>query len=38
MKENDLIHQYFGIDYEMVYNAIQNDLPILKNEISRLLK
>lgn len=35
---NVLIHQYFGIDYEMVYNAIQNDLPILKNEINRLLK
>jgi len=35
---NVLIHQYFGIDYQMVYNAIQNDIPILKNEISRLLK
>jgi uncharacterized protein with HEPN domain len=35
---NVLIHQYFGIDYQMVYNAIQNDIPMLKNEISRLLK
>lgn len=35
---NVLIHQYFGVDYEMVYNAIQKDLPILKIEINKLLK
>jgi uncharacterized protein with HEPN domain len=35
---NILIHQYFGVDYIMVYNAIQNDLPLLKKEVSQLLK
>jgi uncharacterized protein with HEPN domain len=35
---NVLIHQYFGVDYEMVYNTIQNDLPELKSKVKSLLK
>lgn len=27
---NVLIHQYFGVDYSMVYNAIKKDVPSLK--------
>ncbi|HMV41012.1 MAG TPA: DUF86 domain-containing protein [Leptospiraceae bacterium] len=34
---NVLIHQYFGIDYELVYNTILQDLPDLKKEVSRLI-
>ena len=35
---NVLIHQYFGVDYEMVYNTIQNDLPELKSKVKSLLE
>jgi uncharacterized protein with HEPN domain len=35
---NVLIHQYFGIDFQMVYNSVQNDLPVLKKEVLRLLE
>lgn len=34
---NFLIHDYFGIDDEIVWDAIQNELPILKEQISRIL-
>ncbi|HZE84868.1 MAG TPA: DUF86 domain-containing protein [Puia sp.] len=33
-----LIHHYFGIDYETVYNTVKNDLPQLKEWIDILLK
>ncbi len=33
-----LIHHYFGIDYELVWNTINEDLPILKREISLIIK
>jgi len=33
-----LIHQYFGIDYESVWNTIQRDIPELHHEISRIIK
>ena len=26
---NILVHEYFGVDLEFVWNAIQNDLPVL---------
>jgi len=32
-----LIHHYFGVDYEAVYETVRQDLPVLKREIRRLL-
>ncbi len=32
-----LIHDYFGIDYDIVLDAIANDIPELYHEIKRLL-
>lgn len=33
-----LAHEYFGIDLEILWDIIENKLPELKKEISRLLK
>lgn len=33
-----LIHEYFGVDNEIVWDIIRHKLPALKNEISDLLK
>jgi len=33
-----LIHEYFGIDEEIVWDIIQNKLPSLKKKISKLMK
>ena len=35
---NKLIHEYFGIDNEIVWNTIKEDIPVLKQEILRILK
>jgi uncharacterized protein with HEPN domain len=32
-----LVHQYFGIDLDEVWNTARNDLPHLKEEIFRIL-
>ncbi len=32
-----LIHHYFGIDYEIVWDIITNELPDLQNEINRII-
>jgi uncharacterized protein with HEPN domain len=32
-----LIHDYFGIDYEIVFDAINNDIPVLYSEIQRII-
>ena len=34
---NVLVHDYFGIDHEAVWLAVQRDLPRLKTEIHALL-
>ena len=34
---NVLIHQYFGIDYQMVYNSLIKDMPVLKSKIAEIL-
>jgi uncharacterized protein with HEPN domain len=31
-----IVHQYFGIDLDEVWNTARNDLPRLKDEISRI--
>ena len=33
-----LIHHYFGVDYEMVFNTIKNDLPKLDAIIKSMIK
>ena len=33
-----LIHDYFGVDIEKVWLTVQNDIPVLKKQISRILK
>ena len=33
-----LAHEYFGIDIEILWDIVENKLPDLKKEISRLLK
>ncbi len=34
---NILIHEYFGIDLDAVWNTIERDLPILKQKIHQIL-
>lgn len=33
-----LIHDYFGVDVEKVWDTAQEDLPVLKDQISKILK
>ncbi len=33
-----LIHGYFGIDYELVWDVITNKVPRLEQEIAELLR
>jgi len=35
---NILVHGYFEIDTDIVWNAVQRDLPLLEPAIERLLK
>lgn len=35
---NNLIHEYFGVDKQEVWNTAKEDLPALKKEIEILLK
>ena len=35
---NKLIHQYFGVNLDLVWETIKTKLPELKNQISRILK
>lgn len=32
-----LIHAYFGVDLNLVWNTIKNRIPRLKNEISKII-
>ena len=33
-----LIHDYFGVDYDIVWDIIKNELPELQAEINRIIK
>lgn len=33
-----LIHEYFGVDISIVWDVVENKLPGLKKEVSRLLR
>ncbi len=35
---NLLIHEYFGVDAEIVFNTIKNDLPLLRDVVSTIIK
>ena len=35
---NKLIHEYFEVDIEIVWNVCQNDLPELKATLAEILK
>ncbi|MBM4347393.1 MAG: DUF86 domain-containing protein, partial [Deltaproteobacteria bacterium] len=32
-----LIHEYFGVDHEIIWDIIQNKLPLLKEQIRQML-
>ncbi len=33
-----LIHQYFGINYERIWDIVKNKIPVLKEQIESILK
>lgn len=33
-----LIHDYFGVDYELVWDVVQNKIPSLRNAIEEILR
>jgi len=35
---NLLIHEYFGVDHEIIWNTIKVDVPALKNIIAQMLR
>jgi len=32
-----LIHDYFGVDYELVWDVVQNRIPALRNQVASML-
>ena len=34
---NVLVHEYFGIDYKVIWNSIQENLPTLKKHLQGIL-
>jgi len=34
---DEMIHEYFGVDLEIIWNAIQHDLPILRKKMDEFL-
>jgi uncharacterized protein with HEPN domain len=35
---NVLVHHYFGIDYEQIWDTVMIDIPALKKEIMKIVK
>ncbi len=33
-----LIHEYFGVDYEIVWKTLKEDIPLLKEVIEKILR
>ena len=33
-----LIHDYFGVDYDIVYDTVKNDIPELHHELQRIIE
>jgi uncharacterized protein with HEPN domain len=34
---NRVIHEYFGVDLEIVWSVVSNDLPPLKSEVKQII-
>ncbi len=34
---NIIVHEYFGINYTLIWNTIQNDIPVLKKQLLNIL-
>ena len=32
-----LIHDYFGVDYELVWDVVQNHIPVLREQIASIV-
>ncbi|MBL8051474.1 MAG: DUF86 domain-containing protein, partial [Anaerolineales bacterium] len=35
---NKLVHRYFGIDFEIIWKTIQEDLPFLISSLEEIIK
>ena len=35
---NIVVHEYFGINYTIIWSSIQKDIPPLKNKLLNILK
>jgi len=35
---NKLIHEYFGIDYELVWDVVKSEIPELKKHIEKIIQ
>ncbi|HEX8278130.1 MAG TPA: DUF86 domain-containing protein [Segetibacter sp.] len=35
---NKIIHQYFGIDYDIVWDTVNTDIPLIKEWIEEIIK
>jgi uncharacterized protein with HEPN domain len=35
---NKVIHEYFGVDEEILWKTIQEDLPVFRGQIAKILK
>ena len=35
---NFIVHEYFGVDARIVWDAVRQELPLLKIEVDRLLQ
>ncbi len=35
---NKIIHHYFGIDYDIVWDTIKTDIPVLQQQIDSIFK
>ena len=35
---NKIIHDYIDVDWDVVWNTVQSDLPVLRQQIADLLK
>jgi len=33
-----LVHEYFGTDFDLIWQVIINDLPVLKEKVAEVLK
>ncbi|WP_162340298.1 HepT-like ribonuclease domain-containing protein [Cyclobacterium salsum] len=34
---NKIIHDYFGVDFDIIWDVVKSEIPILKSEINKIL-